>query len=236
MSETSYPEFLPHPLPHLPASDTRQQSHPTAEDHRGGTGEEPIDQSARGSETGAVPDEVPGVIRSRRQAKAEPEILSLHAVADLPTRQVRILINQTYRLLDSDHPPAGTAQQYALLAEELEARAERAARPMPGRAREAFRDAPLYRRFELIIDGTVAAYLRYDLVGGRLFLLDAVVKAGHYTEGIDRTLMHHVLLNAHKRRLRVIPRSVVARRFLAENPRYQALTSFRISRLAEDTN
>ncbi len=67
------------------------------------------------------------------------------------TRQLRILCNQTYRLLDRHFPPMNAVHSYEALVEEIERRAVQAeARAEPTRTRAGFRDNALFSRFDVI--------------------------------------------------------------------------------------
>ncbi len=152
--------------------------------------------------------------------------LSAQELAALPTRHLRVLVNQAYKLMDTDYPPAGTVDRYEMIVEELECRVQQAQTRQPVRQlKETFRDNPLYRRFELFIDGELAAYLRYTMNGGQLVLVDSVEQPGFRDQGIDVTLMRNVVLNAHKRRLSVVPQCPAAFSFLADHPQYRVLTA-----------
>jgi predicted GNAT family acetyltransferase len=156
------------------------------------------------------------------------EALSVEDIEALSTRQLRVMVNQAYRLMDTSYPPYGAADRYEMLVEELEHRAHQATdRGTQTQTREAFRDNALSSRFELFVDGTLAAYLKYTMDGGRIILLDGAEQPGFRDQGVDATLMRHVVLNAHKRRLSLVPRCALAFTFLADNPQYQVLTAQR---------
>lgn len=142
------------------------------------------------------------------------------------TRQLRVLANQAFKLMDTGHPPAGAMDHYEAIVDELECRARQAATRGPDLAlelKETFRDNALYCRFELIIDGALAAWLKYTMNGARIVLLDGVEQPGFQDQGIGATLMRHVVLNAHKRRLSLTPRCPMASAFFADNPQYRLL-------------
>ncbi|MCU1631639.1 MAG: hypothetical protein JWM61_291 [Micrococcaceae bacterium] len=61
------------------------------------------------------------------------------------------------------------------------------------------------------------------MIGGQLFLIHGVEQPEFRDQGIDATLMRHVVLNAHRRRLSLIPQCPMAFSFLADHPEYQAL-------------
>ncbi|MHA7145391.1 GNAT family N-acetyltransferase [Arthrobacter sp. TmT3-37] len=152
---------------------------------------------------------------------------------DLPalsTRQLRVMVNQAYKLMDVDYPPAGALDRYEMLVEELELRAQHAAGRGPDTGsvhhiKEGFRDNPVYCRFEFFIDGDLAAYMRYRINGGQVILFDGVEQPAFRDQGLDVPLMRHVVLNTHKRRLGLVPRCPMALSFLADNPQYEPLTA-----------
>jgi predicted GNAT family acetyltransferase len=154
------------------------------------------------------------------------ESLSVEDIRGLSTRHLRILANRAYQLLDTDYPATGVIEGYELIVGELDVRAQQATnRGYVPQLRETFRDNPLYGRFELLIDGTLAVYVRYTMKAGRVVLTDGVEHPGVRDQGMDMTLMRHIVLNAHKRRLSLIPQCPMAFSFLADHPQYQALTA-----------
>jgi predicted GNAT family acetyltransferase len=142
------------------------------------------------------------------------------------TRHLRVMANQAFKLMDTEHPPAGAMEHYEAIVDKLECRARQAATrgfDSAGELKETFRDNALYCRFELIIDGALAAWLKYTMSGARIVLLDGVEQPGFQDQGIGATLMRHVVLNAHKRRLSLTPRCPMASAFFADNPQYRLL-------------
>lgn len=152
--------------------------------------------------------------------------LSSRDLAALSNRQLRVMVNQVFTLMDTDYPPVGAMDRYEMIVEELDHRAQQAVeRGSVFQPKETFRDNPLYRRFELFSNGDLAAYMKYRMNGGQVILLDGVEQPAFRDQGIDVTLMRHVVLNAHKRRLSLIPQCPMALSFLADNPHYQLLTT-----------
>jgi predicted GNAT family acetyltransferase len=157
--------------------------------------------------------------------------LSSEDLTALSTRQLRVMVNQVYKLMDTDYPPAGATDRYEMLVEELEHRAQQAAERGNGsvhpmhQLKETFRDNPLYCRFELFVDGTLGAYVKYTMNGAQIILTDGVEQPAFRDQGLDATLMRHVMLNAHKRRLGLVPQCPMAFSFLADHPQYQVLTA-----------
>ena len=164
--------------------------------------------------------------RSERDSALLDEDLSPEDLAALSTRQLRVMVNQAYKLMDTAYPPAGATDRYEMIVDELEHRAQQAMeRGSVHQPKETFRDNPLYSRFELFIDGTMAAYVKYTMVGAQIILRDGVEQPAFRDQGVDGTLMRHVVLNAHKRRLSLVPQCPMAFSFLADNPQYRSLTA-----------
>lgn len=145
-------------------------------------------------------------------------------LADAPTRQLRVLCNRTYQLLDTEHPSLETRERYDALVGELERRERQAERrgEVDG-ARETFRDNALFSRFELYRNGIMAGYVQYDMRGGDVLLLHAVVDPKFSRMNLEPVLMKAVLLNAHRRRLAVMPYCPEAQDFLTEHPQFLSL-------------
>ncbi|MHA7189312.1 GNAT family N-acetyltransferase [Arthrobacter sp. MDT2-16] len=140
------------------------------------------------------------------------------------TRQLRVLCNQTYRLLDRDFPPMEAVHRYELLVEEIERREVQAeARTVPVRTRSGFRDNSLFARFELFSDGTMVGHVKYEMKGPHAVLIQAVVDPRFDAVDVEPALIRQVLLNAHRRRIAVVPYCPRVREFLTEFPQYRAL-------------
>jgi predicted GNAT family acetyltransferase len=154
--------------------------------------------------------------------------LTPREVAALTTRHLRVLINRAYTIMDTDYPPAGAVDCYDMIVDELDHRAQQATkRGNQSKVKEAFRDNALYRRFELFIGGDLAAYVRYTMLNGHVALIEGIEQPGYRDQGIDATLMRHIVLNTHKRRLSLTPQCPMAFSFLADHPQYQTLTTHR---------
>lgn len=145
-------------------------------------------------------------------------------LAPVPTRQLRLLCNRMYQVLDTMHPSLESRERYDLLVEELERRERQAAR-RGGVAdeREKFRDNALFSRFELYRNGVMAGYVQYDMRGGDVLLLHTVVDPRFRRQGLEPVLMQAVLLNAHRRRLAVMPYCPEAQEFLSAHPQFLSL-------------
>ncbi len=145
-------------------------------------------------------------------------------LSDVTTRELRILCNQLYRVLDTDFPPFGVREDYEAVIHALEAREARAAEQVESaKLREKFRDNTVSSRFELFHDGVMVGYVKYDMRAGRIRLLATVVGPSYGRAGLEPVLIRHALLSAHRRRLSPVPYCPHAQAFLAENPRFRAL-------------
>ncbi|WP_422391879.1 GNAT family N-acetyltransferase [Arthrobacter sp. N1] len=153
------------------------------------------------------------------------EELTPAELASLSTRRLRILVNRAYTVIDTDYPPYQALDRYQMLVDELDLRAQvTLTSGVAKTAREKFRDNPLYCRFELFTDGNLAAYVKYTMSGGNLTLVMGTELPGFRDQGADQTLMRNIVLDAHKRRLNLIPRCPMAYAFLADHPQYQQYT------------
>lgn len=147
-----------------------------------------------------------------------------HDLSVVTTRELRILCNQLYRVLDTDYPPFGAQEDYEAVVEALAVREARAAeRSESEQLREKFRDNPVNSRFELFHDGVMVGYVKYDMRAGRIRLLETVVGPANHRSGLEPVLVREALLNAHRRRLAPVPYCKHAQAFLADNPQFQAL-------------
>lgn len=145
-------------------------------------------------------------------------------LSEVSTRQLRTLCNRTYQLLDSDYPSMETRDRYEALVEELERRESAAEAPAePEGTREKFRDNALFSRFELYRNGVMAGYVQYEMRGGDVLLLQAVIDSRFRRMGLEPVLMQAVLFNAHRRRLAVMPYCPEAQDFLLAHPQYLSL-------------
>ncbi|WDF33207.1 hypothetical protein PTW37_15370 [Arthrobacter agilis] len=90
--------------------------------------------------------------------------------------------------------------------------------------RETFRNNPLYCRFELFIGGNLAVYMKYTVTGGTVTHVYGAELQGFPDLGACQILMRGIVLDAHKRRLNLIPRCAMAHAFLVDHPQYQHRT------------
>jgi predicted GNAT family acetyltransferase len=167
--------------------------------------------------------------RRERDSAALEGTLTPEDLAALPTRHLRVLVNQAYQVMDTDYPPAGAIEGYEMVVDVLERRAQQATEGgVPSgtvhQVKETFRDNPLYCRFELFLDGDLAACMKYTMKGGQVILIGGMEHPEFRDQGVDATLMRHIVLNIHKRRLSLIPQCPMAHTFFADNPQYQTLT------------
>jgi predicted GNAT family acetyltransferase len=163
---------------------------------------------------------------SEREAVAPAEGVFPTDLTVLSTRQLRTMCNQTYQLMDTSYPPLEVRERYEALVEELERRehtAEAQIQPEQPGLRGTFRDNVLYSRFELYRDGLMAGYVKYELRGGQVLLVQAVIDRRFRSMGLEPVLMQSVLMNAHRRRLDIWPYCPEAQEFLQENPQFLRL-------------
>lgn len=149
-------------------------------------------------------------------------------LSSVTTRYLRVLSNRLFKELDTDFPQYGTQEDFAQVVEELSRRESLAT----GREREdalqtSFRDNSLRSRFELFRDGIIVASLTYTLRAGQLTLRNTVVVEDYLWQGMESEIVRRVLLNAHRRRLAVVPYCAHAQAFLNANPRFRRLVSTR---------
>ncbi|MUK03381.1 hypothetical protein GM708_16600 [Vibrio cholerae] len=154
-----------------------------------------------------------------------PEMPSVpHDLSGVSTRELRIMCNQLYRVLDTDYPPFGAQEDYEAVAHMLASREARASeRSESEKLREKFRDNAVNSRFELFHDGIMVGYMKYDMRAGRIRLLETVVGSSYRRAGLEPVLVREALLNIHRRRLAPVPYCRHAQEFLADHPQYRAL-------------
>lgn len=144
-------------------------------------------------------------------------------LSTVSTRDLRTLCNQTYRLLDRDFPPMEAVHQYEELVLEIERREVQAEVCAPARVRRGFRDNTVFSRFELFSDGIMVGHVKYELRGPHAVLIQAVVDPRFDAVDVEPALIRQVLLNAHRRRIAVVPYCPRVREFLTEFPQYRIL-------------
>lgn len=145
-------------------------------------------------------------------------------LADLSLADLRVMANRMFRLLDGETPPVEAHERYTAAVEEIESRLERSTPDDDdGHDRAVFKDSAFSSRYELYLDGALAAYIRYSIVSGQLTLRALVEKPGYEDRGLDRILLRHSFLNAHRRRLAVVPACPAAHTFLDRYRQYRTL-------------
>ena len=165
---------------------------------------------------------VPPTKREREAQGMEDATASDVGTASLA--DLRGLANRMFRLLDTAFPPEQAVERYAAAVGEIERRARRVAvRGDTAITREVFKDSAFGSRFELFVDGGLAAYLEYSMLGGRLTLQALVEMPGFEQRGVGRLLMRRAVLSAHRRRLDLVAGCAAARDFLRQNPQYLTL-------------
>lgn len=149
------------------------------------------------------------------------EVGQLH---DLTTRELRMLCNQAYRMLDTDWPPFESVGRYQTLCDALDVR-EAAAhqRSRLAESRERFRDNQWTDAFELIRNGVVAGRMRYRLRQQDVSLLDLVVDPRFEGPDIAQALIRHILLDLHRRRLSTTSFCPSVAAFVSARPEFATL-------------
>jgi predicted GNAT family acetyltransferase len=165
-----------------------------------------------------------GLTKREREAQWMVSALETPDLTTVPLADLRILANRMFRILDSDRPPLQAGERYAAVVDEIQDRSRAiAARGSSRGIREVFKDSGFNARFELYFDGSLAAYIRYSMLGGQLTLRALVEKPGFEGRGLGSVLMRHAMLNAHKRRLSVVAGCAAAQAFIEQNPQYRTL-------------
>ncbi|WP_043441551.1 GNAT family N-acetyltransferase [Arthrobacter sp. L77] len=172
---------------------------------------------------GPDPDVVVPPTKREREAHWMEDAAALDVGTASPA-DLRGLANRMFRLLDAAFPPDQAGERYAAAVGEIERRARRvAAHPDTTISRGVVKDSAFGSRFELFVDGGLAAYLEYSMLGGQLTLRALVGMPGCEQRGLGRVLMRHAVLSAHKRRLDLVAGCEAARLFLQQNPQYRTL-------------
>jgi predicted GNAT family acetyltransferase len=146
--------------------------------------------------------------------------------AAMTMRQLRRLCDEAFRELDIKFPAWGARERYEMLHAEITDRAEKIRnQPGPTVSREVFHDNPASARFEMFHDGASVGFIRYELTNGLLTILITYVHARFRSHSADviPVLLRQMMLNAHRRRLAVLPVCPHSVRFLAAHPEYAAL-------------
>ncbi|MHA7240310.1 GNAT family N-acetyltransferase [Arthrobacter sp. TMS1-12-1] len=172
-------------------------------------------------------DPGPAVVAPPTKREREAQWMEAATASDVGTASLadlRTLANRMFSLLDAAVPPPHAAERYAAAVGEIEHRARRAAARGGGATtREVFKDSALGSRFELFVDGGLAAYLRYSMLGSRLTLRALVEMPGFEQRGLGPVLIRRAVLSAHGRRLDLVAGCAEAQLFLQQNPQYRTL-------------
>lgn len=83
------------------------------------------------------------------------------------------------------------------------------------------RDNPEQRRYEAVVDGVVAGYEDYRIVGDRIIFLHTIVDEAFQGRGIASVVIRGALDDVRARGgLRVVPKCFVVAAFVAKRPEY----------------
>jgi uncharacterized protein len=80
------------------------------------------------------------------------------------------------------------------------------------------RDNPGQGRFELLLDGSQAGFLTYELRPGEIVLLHTEVDPAFEGRGLGTTLIRGALDNATQRGLKVLPVCPFVKAYVAKHP------------------
>lgn len=97
--------------------------------------------------------------------------------------------------------------------------------PNPAPAELVIADAPAARRFEARLDGELAGFLDYRLVGNRWILVHTEVLPAFAGRGIGGALARHVLDEARARSTRVTVKCPFVRAWVGRHPKYAELVT-----------
>lgn len=81
----------------------------------------------------------------------------------------------------------------------------------------------LHGRFELFVDGTLVAYLKYEMHRGELWALRVTVDPDYRRRKVQALLIEEVLADALRSRIAVLPFCPLTRAHLAARPEYRRL-------------
>lgn len=147
-------------------------------------------------------------------------------LSTLSTRQLRALSNTLYTALDADFPPYGVKEKYGAVTEECRQRELQALGEVPAATpRTSLRNNSLRSRFELFENGVLAGSIAYIQRASRLTLKSTTMAADRDRQELESLLIRLALLNAHRRRLDIIPYCPRIQRFLDANPHFWSLVT-----------
>ena len=81
----------------------------------------------------------------------------------------------------------------------------------------------LHSRFELFVDGSVAAYLQYEMHGGELWALRIIVSPAYRQRTAETLLIEELLADARRSRIALLPYCPQTRAYVADHPEYLPL-------------
>lgn len=81
----------------------------------------------------------------------------------------------------------------------------------------------LHGRYELFVDGTMVAHLKYEMHGGELWALRVSVDPDYRRRKVHTLLIEEVLADSLRRRVAVLPFCPETRIYLASKPEYHRL-------------
>ena len=87
-------------------------------------------------------------------------------------------------------------------------------------------DNPAASRYELYVNGELAAFTNYRLTPGRIVFTHTETLEGFAGHGVATRLARGVLDAARARGLGVVPRCPFVARYVAEHPEYQDLVRY----------
>lgn len=160
-----------------------------------------------------------------RQAKWLLEALAVQDLSVLSRVELRRIAGHMFQLMEADYVPLQVSERYESVVEELTARTKHLTEQSLSaqKVRITFRDASLLHRFELICDGVLASCLIYSVQGSTITLKSLIITEQFDDQDLQDLLIVQIILNLHKRRLRVRSLCPAVDAFLLENHRYQCL-------------
>jgi predicted GNAT family acetyltransferase len=78
-------------------------------------------------------------------------------------------------------------------------------------------------RYELVVDGSVVAFVQYNMRGGRLILVHTEVDPARSGHGLASQLVKGALDDIRARALCIVPICPFVERFIQRNPQYDDL-------------
>ncbi|MCQ2001605.1 GNAT family N-acetyltransferase [Arthrobacter zhaoxinii] len=161
---------------------------------------------------------------------AAPKLAELpHNIGDLSTSDLQDLVASAAEDLAGVQDGA-TRERYLTVLAALEGRPdtsrgrERALKPQKVTPENTTTyNNHLHGRYELFVDGTLVAHLKYEMHGAELWALRVSVDPDYRRKKVHTLLIEAVLADALRRRLPVLPFCPQTRAYLAGNPEYRRL-------------